>query len=241
MHLIRDVVDHIIDQLYDPEDYHTRGYLRATSLVSTIWVDRSQHHLFSTVSFRDSRAVKRWCCRIEPDPDGVSRHVRALTVGELFTVSTPRLAVRYIKAAVPHLASFKNLQKFALGHTELEDTSLGILAPIFSPSAGTLEQLQLTYSKATTHETWNRISALTDLSPNLTYADLSGTWEEDYCELRIRLSAGEGCRLALKHYKFHEFRTAFAIPPLLPFLESCGPHLQVLDLYALQVWEPGRG
>jgi len=115
MHLVQDVVDHVIDQLYNPEDCFAKCYLQATSLVSTIWVKRSQHHLFSTVDFHDHRRVKRWCCRIEPDHNGVSRHVRALTVGERSTAFSP-LAVRYIKAAIPHLASFKNLRKFGLGY-----------------------------------------------------------------------------------------------------------------------------
>jgi len=95
MHLVQDAVDLTVDQLYDPQDYHTRCYLRATSLVPTIWADRSQHHLLSTVRFcTNRRNVERWCCRIEPDPDGVLRHVRTLTIGELATVPVSPLAVQ---------------------------------------------------------------------------------------------------------------------------------------------------
>ena len=243
MYIPQDIVDLIVDQLYQPMLYETKHYLRATSLVSTTWVNRSQYHLFSTVEFNTSRNVKRWCCRIQPDPDGVSRHVRVLAVGPQrrdSTGPTTPLADRYIRAALPHLASFKNLQTFILGYTDLEDTPLGVLAPIFSSSAGSLMRFQWTHCLAADiHEAWKDVRALTDLSPNLAYVILSA-YRHDPSEIQIRLSADEGRPLAIDRFEFPELRIDYCIPPSIPFFESCGPHLQVLDLSEFKMLSPSN-
>jgi len=231
MHLVQDVVDLIVDQLSQPTDYETIRHLRVASLVSTVWVNRSQHHLFSALGFYDSGEIKKWCSRIKPDPVGVSRHVRTLTVGFSAALTSP-LLVSDIETALPHLASFK-LQELVLHHPDLENTSLGVLAPIFSSSAVTLKRLQYTHSEPDIHETWKDISALAHSLPNLTYITLSG-YRDDPSQIQIRLSADGGL-------PFRELQIIHAIPHSLPFLESCGPHLQVLDLYAFQMCEPREG
>jgi len=232
MHLFQDVVDLIVDQLYDPEDHCAERDLRATSLVSKIWVDRSQHHLFSTVNLRNSRRVKRWCCRIEPDPNGVSRHVRVLTIGEFYYIPVSPLALHDIKAALPHLASFKNLHEFGLGNIDPASTSLGIFAPIFSSSASTLKRFQWIFWEEDICKSWKDISTFVGPLPNLAYVDLSG-YRARNSKVRIRPSADEG--RALERFKFYELQIELGIPPSLPFLESCGPHLQVLDLSGFQM------
>jgi len=206
MYIVQDLVDLIVDQLYDPTDYyHAERYLQATSLVSTAWVNRSQHHLFSTLELFDSRRIKRWCSRIKPDPDGVSRHVRVLAVGCLRFYADPnsKLLFSDIKPAMPHLTSFKNLQEFVLGHTDLEGASLGVLAPLLSSSVGTLERLRWTHRKPDICETWKDIGIIANLLPNLTYIDLSG-YQDSSSKIQIRLPADEGRSLAVKRFKFHE-------------------------------------
>jgi len=78
----QDVVDLIIDQLSLRADDQWEWHLKATSLVSTAWVNRSQYHFFSTLEFYRKRELLELCSRIKPDPCGVLRHVRALTLGD---------------------------------------------------------------------------------------------------------------------------------------------------------------
>ena len=56
-------------------------------------------------------------------------------------------------------------------------------------------------------------------------------------EIQIQLSADRGPPLAIKHFKFHELQIIEDIPHSLPFLESCGHHLRVLDLRAFDLCE----
>ena len=92
-----------------PED-HMRGrkFLRAASLVSTTWVNRCQYHLFSTITFSQRRSVQEWCSRIEPGSEGVSRHVRVLTLINWRTDLS--LVADVPKTAFPHLTSFQNFR-----------------------------------------------------------------------------------------------------------------------------------
>ena len=238
MHIPQDVVDLIVDQLSLSAGWKTRGYLRAASLVSTAWVDRSQHHLFSTLTFYDTVKIERWCSRIKPDPYGVSRHVRALTLGGgcSYTLFNPRPRVSDIETALPHLVSFKSLQELMLG---IVCTSLGVLAPIFSSSPGILKLHRWARPDVDVYETWKDISTLADLLPNLTHVSLSGYQENS--AIHIQLSVNEGSSLAINRFKFHELQIAFGIPHSLPFFETSGPHLQVLDLHEFDIWTSTEG
>ena len=240
MHIPQDVVDLIIDQLSPPtDDREWKCHLLAASLVSTAWVNRCQHHLFSTLEFYRRREIERWCSKIKPDPCGISRHVRVLTIGsrEMSNISSPRLLVSDIKAALPHLASFKNLKEFILGYTDLKDTSLDVFAPIFSSSADTLKRLQWVHWQADIQECWKAISTLAGLLPALTHFNLSG-YRDECSEVQIRLSADEARSLAIRSLRFQELQIIYDIPHSLPFFESCGPHLQILDLGVFQMGEP---
>ena len=73
MHMPQAIVDLVVDQLSLSTYYEAKFHLEAASLVSAAWVNRSQHHLFSTVEFYGGRKLKKWCSRIEPDPYGVLR------------------------------------------------------------------------------------------------------------------------------------------------------------------------
>lgn len=119
--------------------------LRATSLVSTQWVDRSQHYLFSIVTLYREEHVREWCSRITPDPHGVSRHVRVLYL------RISALHRHFVKAALPNLTSFQNLQELVVHHEEprISCVSLDDLASIFSSFATTLKRLQWTQEPIT--------------------------------------------------------------------------------------------
>jgi len=183
MRVTHDIVDLIIDQLSLLEDYETRdpGHHQAASLASTAWVNRSQHHIVSTLELGDSKKIKSWCSRIKPDPYGVSRHVRVPIVGwrDRPRTSTELLIASGIEVAHPHFASLKNLQEFILGRTYLMDTPLNVLSPIFSSSTGTLKRLRWTNCRANIPKSWEDIRTLANLLPNLTYVDLSGYLDID--------------------------------------------------------------
>ena len=238
MHIPQDIVDLIVDQLSLSVDCEAGapGHLQAPSLVSSAWVNRSQHHLFSTLEFDDSWKIKRWCSRIKPNSYGVSRHVRVLIVGwrDPFDSPTSLLKASDITTALPHFTSLKNLQEFILGLTFLGHTSLGVLSPILSSSVGTLKRLGWIGGHANMRKTWEEIRTLTELLPNLTHVvDLSdGT--------QIRFSADEGHSPAVKRFTFHELRITDIALLSLPFFESRGPHLQVLDLKEFEVEEASK-
>lgn len=70
MHIPKDIVDLIIDQLASRSRVKRRRNLQAASLVSTRWVNRYQRHRFSTIVFPDKRSLQEWCSRTRLDSDG---------------------------------------------------------------------------------------------------------------------------------------------------------------------------
>ena len=140
--------------------------------------------------------------------------------------SSPRLLVSDIEAALPHLASFKNLQEFRLGNTDLKNTSLGVLTPIFSATTGTLKRLQCAHRGADIYETWKAISTLADLLSNLAHVNLLG-YQGECSEVQIRLSLTRNARLPSGVSTSTNFRssTASLIPshspsPVAPTFKS---------------------
>ena len=216
--------------------------LQAASLLSTAWVNRSQYHLFSTVEFAGSRMIKKWYSRIKPDPYGVSRHVRVLTVGwrERPATLTSPLIASDIKTAIHHLTSFENLREFILGYTWLKDASPGVLFPIFFSSADTLKRLRWINHHADIHGDWEDIRTLADLLPDLTYVDPPDYLYEDEGS-RVRFSADEERTPAIKRFTFHELQITDVTLLSLPFFEPRGPHLQVLDLQQFEICDHSKG
>ena len=172
------------------------------------------------------------CSQIKHDPYGVSRLVRVLVIGYRGHPIDPPLKASDIKAALPHLISFKNLQELTLG---IVCMSLGILTLVLSSSPGILKLHRWTCENVDIHETLQDIYAVVDLLPNLTHVSLLGYWGP-HSGFHIQLSADEGSSLAIRCFKFHGFEIDFSIPQSLSFFETCGPYLQVLDLHNFGVW-----
>jgi len=237
MHVPQDVVGLIIDQLSLRADNQWEWHLKAASLVSTAWVNRSQYHLFSTLKFYGRRKLLELCSRIKPDPCGVLRHVRILTLGDEGTPILRRpVTASDIETSLPHLTSLTNLRELIIGCPGIARTSLGVLTPIFSSSPGILKLHWWTSWDIDVHETLKNISPLTDLLPNLTHVNLSGNQNKSG---EVRLLADEGSPSGIKRFNFHELRIALGTPIHLPFFESCGPHLQILDLRMFSIFHPG--
>lgn len=210
--------------------------LRATSLVSTHWVNHSQHYLFSTIALHLDAHVREWCSRIEPNPRGVSRHVRVLKLrGET-------LHSDILEPALPHFTSFRNLQDLGLDHdqTNLGGVSLDHLVPIFSSFGATLKRLQWSQG-AITPNPWKTLYTLADLLPNIVELDLSRV-QSNRCLIRPpnipRINLSSGCQppdlLAFKH-KFQELWVTVPVPSTPGFFKYCGTHLRVLDLWGLRL------
>ena len=80
MKIPQELIDKIIDGVWaaDSPSYATT---RAASLISRAWVERSQFHLFHDIKFSTAGPLfTRWCDVVSPGPNGVSRHVRSLTI-----------------------------------------------------------------------------------------------------------------------------------------------------------------
>ena len=238
MHIPQDVVELVIDQLVLMNAACWDRCLRATSLVSTAWVNPSQRRLFTALDFNSGVEVQRWCSRTRPGPYGISRHVLTLRLWASCLVSDT------LETAIPHLTSFRNLQELEVVRVDTNRVSLHVLVPIFSSFANTLKRLQWT-QKPTVHETWETLYTLTNLLPNVTDIDLSGLYDEfpipPSALPRIHLSDDNEPPdpFAFKHFKFHELKTMRSIPLSPPFLEYCQTHLRVLDLWTWEIEELG--
>ena len=78
--LPQELKDEIIDEV--ARSPTPVSHLRACALVSRAWVDRSQKHLLSSVSFDDG-GFHEWCSAVRPGKDGPSRHVVCLRYSNL--------------------------------------------------------------------------------------------------------------------------------------------------------------
>jgi len=241
VYIPRDIIDLIIDQLCLATSYPDSS-LRATSLVSTAWVNPSQRHLFSSLYFYSSSSVRKWCSRIRPGPHGISRHVRALQL------SSPSVVSGILEIALRHFTSFQNLRELDIMVDVMRQDRIEILAPIVSSFAGTLKRLEWTQRGAGHGSTWKTLYGFVDLLPNLTEINLSGFYNDPLilpsalpC---IRLSPKYQLPdlLAFKHIKFQKLELIDPIPPSPRFLEYCQNHLRVLDFTGndmkYDLWDP---
>ena len=73
--LPQELADRIIDELAHPKCHQA---IAQYSLISRAWVTRAQRHHFEQIDFEGMEELERWGRNIEPDPAGVSRHVRVL-------------------------------------------------------------------------------------------------------------------------------------------------------------------
>jgi hypothetical protein len=238
MYIPQDVVDLIIDQLaltmVEVYARERRRCLKATSLVSTVWVNPSQRHLFSTIEFDNDASVRGWCSRIKPDPYGISRHVRFLRLCK------QPLSSGILETAVPHLTSFQTLEELNVdweSRTEKIDIDcppLNVLTHIFSSLSGTLKRLGWMQTPIT-QDTWRVLCVLTNCLPNLMDLDLLSFHHGPLVPPalpRIRLYGDElPDPSAFDHFKFQILEIVDSISPSPPFFKHCQTHLQVLDFW----------
>ena len=128
----QELVDLVIDKLVEsirsgPPHVRISDY----STVSRSWVERTQKHHFDTVFFHRTASLRKWRDIIEPNPSGVSRHVRKIHWAEVDT----------LKDFYDHIGAFTRV-------VDMEITNClflpdGFQLAFFEPLGQSLERLQV--------------------------------------------------------------------------------------------------
>ena len=79
----QELVDLVIDKLAESVP---PAQISDYSTISRQWVEQTQKYHFDTVLFRGSAGIRRWRDTIEPNPSGVSRHIRRIRWRDLDTL-----------------------------------------------------------------------------------------------------------------------------------------------------------
>jgi len=109
----QELVDEVIDNLDNPRD------LRACSLVSSEWVDRSRRRLFAHVAL-NTWNFDQWRRNIPPGPNGISAYVRTLTLRQARSIAS--LEPETLMGIMDHLTSFQRLQTLLLVDVSFNDS-----------------------------------------------------------------------------------------------------------------------
>ena len=108
----QELVDEVIDNLDNPRD------LRACSLVSSGWVERSRRRLFADVALNTWNFGK-WQKNIPPGSDGISAYVRSLTLRQARSIVS--LEPDTLMGIMDHLTSFRRLKVLFLQDANFDD------------------------------------------------------------------------------------------------------------------------
>jgi hypothetical protein len=164
MDLSQELIDKIIDAVWEADDPRFHATTKAASLISRSWVDRSQHHLLHSVRIPAGRDqfgrpcnFGTWCNTVTPGPNGVSRHVRSLTI----IASTGWwISDDSLERDLPYFDSFCNVQVLRVFNWNVESFVPEMLARCFTPFAEGIRLLQWDPHRDMTRETWTRIAGL---------------------------------------------------------------------------------
>ena len=117
INLPQEIADTVIDEVSkEPEPVLRATTLRACSLVSNVWVYRSQQHLFSKVAF-DEVSFRKWCANIKPGNDGPSHHVTHLHFTQEYGGS---YLGGLVVPDISHVTSFTNLRVLHVTNASLQ-------------------------------------------------------------------------------------------------------------------------
>ena len=108
----QELVDEVIDNLDNPRD------LRACSLVSSGWVERSRHRLFANVAL-NTWNFDKWQRNIPPGSNGISAYVRSLALRQARSVVS--LEPETLMGIMDHLTSFQRLKTLLLQDVNFDD------------------------------------------------------------------------------------------------------------------------
>ena len=108
----QELVDEVIDNIDNPHD------LRACSLVSSRWVERSRRRLFDSVAL-NTWNFNMWRRNIPPGSNGISAYVRSLTLRQARSIVS--LEPEILVDIMDHLASFQRLKVLLLQDVTFDD------------------------------------------------------------------------------------------------------------------------
>ena len=90
--LVNMVIDELVEFPKPSRDVPYR-YMSKYSTVSRQWVEGTQKYHFYFIHLVGQNALKKWRAAIEPDPSGVSRHVRRLGLAKIDTLQGSEIHV----------------------------------------------------------------------------------------------------------------------------------------------------
>ena len=156
----QELIDKIIDGVWDADDSPSHTTTKAASLISKSWVNRSQRHLFRDVEFSviGSHFV-RWCDVMSPDPNGISRHIRSLTIR-----SRSRdgwwIDEKTLECGLPFFDSFRNVQVLRIDYWDIERFPPELLTGCFTPLARSVRVLQWDTHPRISRKSWTHVIGL---------------------------------------------------------------------------------
>ena len=206
--LPQELIDEIIDEVAKDPKLRTAN-LKASSLVSHAWVDRSHKHLFSRKEFGHGE-FRDWCSTVRPGEDGPSRHVTRLRYrDEYWDEGTCPFA-----ANSEHIAYFTNVQRLRLIDAGLFSEEY-VLA--FTPLRSTLRILELEDCQMNINDLLAFLRPFT----NLERLSLFGCYDlhDEKLKKRRRLPTLKG-RLDLDLAKYGKSRSLLHELSLLPLAFS---------------------
>jgi len=164
MKIPQELVDKVIDRVWDADDSPSHPTTKAVSLVSRSWVDRSQHHLFHNIQFSFSGpSFSGWCDAVSPGPDGVSRHTRSLTI-QASGRDGWWIGKQTFERGLPFFNSFRNVQVLRVSYWDVGPFPLESLTRCFTSFAGSVRVLQWDPHIQISRESWTRIIGLFPLA-----------------------------------------------------------------------------
>lgn len=160
MNLPQELIDKIIDGVWDIDDSPSHTTTKTASLISRSWIDRCQRHLFYSVQFPTAGdQFGRWRNAVTPGPNGVSRHVRSLTIqargSDGWWIDEGSL-----ERVLPYFDSFYNVQVLRVLDWDVGSIPPEMIARCFTPFAEGIRLLQWDLHRHTTREAWAHIVGL---------------------------------------------------------------------------------
>ena len=160
MNIPQELIDKIIDGVWDADDSPSHTTTKVASLISTAWVERSQHYLFHDIQFSVyDNYFTRWCDAISPGPDGVSRHVRSLTI-QATAGDGQWVDGESLERNLHFFDSFRNVQVLRIRHWDIEQFPPELLTRCFTPLTGSVRVLQWDPHMHISRKSWTHIVEL---------------------------------------------------------------------------------
>lgn len=232
----QELVDEVIDNLDSSRD------LRACSLVSSTWLERSRRKLFAKV-FLNTWNFDKWRRNIPPGPNGISAYVHSLTLRQARSIVS--LEPETLMTIMDHLTSFRRLKTLVLQDVNFDDLFDGpSLTECFGHFGASVDSLSLHGIRTDTStllffvNLFPGLNCLTISSPilsdevaELPEGVLRGTLRLSYLGAQSDTLLNGILLIPLQLEDISITRSQVADPEILNrFIETCAPTLKKLEL-----------